>query len=265
MLARNFPVLGLALIVSSVAIGCGNSSTPAGPDPALAGTSPPPGGAQQSPPPNTSSAPKTASVGTLQDLCASSIVKDAFGGVVKSFVRFTKDIPDPNDPSKMIKKTIVVDPCLGDGAAPVSFEKFVIRGREDLLVPSNDCLSGGNCWYRILDVSKAPAGSKLKYATLDQLRLAGRYKDGENTSPIPGDANFTIGAWVDDKGQPTTQTVKYITQYKAPPASDGGPFLTVKRYEEDQAKLDKRLAVIETNTTTLMASYSDWLRAKEAM
>ncbi|MCC7197030.1 hypothetical protein IT413_02420 [Candidatus Peregrinibacteria bacterium] len=245
----------VSLIVTAGLTACGKDA-PIGPDPALTGSASPPPGMATSPPPGTTSpsAPKAQQLGTLQDLCGQSLVKDAFGGVVKSFVRFTKD-----------GKTVVVDPCVVDGATQVSFEKFAVRGREDLLIASSVCPSTGTCWYRILDLSKVAAANAgtLKYATLDQLKLAGRYKDGETTTAIPGDALFTIGALVDDRGQPTAQTVRYITTYKPAPVPDGG-YLTVKRYEEDMGKLDGRLAKIESNTATLMANYSDWLRAKEA-
>lgn len=252
MHARNFPVLA-AFVVSSALIGCGNQ-TPVGPDPALAGSSPPPGGAQ-SPPPNTSTAttPKT-SQGTLQDLCRSVIVKKALGGVARVYVKF---------PAKD-NSTTLVDVCRKDGAEQVSYETFKFKNRTDLHVATNACpTSDTKCWYKVFDIQNK--SDDLGYSTLDELGIAGRYKVGEDTQPLPGSALLAFGVLTDESGKPSATVVKYVTKYTAPPASDDGPFLTVKRYEEDMSKLDLRLAKIESNTATLMASYSDWLRAKEAM
>lgn len=262
MFTRNFRSLALVSIVSALALtGCNSKPEVVGPDPALSGSASPSGNASpanqgsstDAPPPNSG---KKKSAGSVQDkLCDNTFITEVMGGVVRPFIRFEKD-----------GKTIVVDPCLSGGPATVSPQKINVKGREDLRIVSDVCLTEGeSCWYRVLDLSKVTgaAAAKLKYATMSSLKLKGNYKDGEGMPDIPGDAKVTIGALVDDSGAPTQQTVKYVTRYvgtqKPTDLSDINKKLDA---------LDGRMTKVETTVSGLvvaMAAYSDMVRRDEAM
>lgn len=254
MYARNFRNLAVVSSVLSVlAIGCNSKPEVVGPDPALAGSAQAQGGAAPAnqgsstdPPPNSG---KKKSAGTLQDLCRSTVVQKAIGGVARTYVKFQKD-----------GSTILIDACRTDGAEAVSFEKFNFKDRVDLHVAANSCPTGSSrCWYKVYDL-KGKNGD-LGYSTLSELNLSGRYKTGESTTEIPADAQVTFGVLLDDSGGVSSTAVAAAKRYHPKPV-DLGPVLT--RLDA----LDARLTKVEATTSQLvvaMAAYSDMVRRDEAM